>query len=345
MNDFVLYRKYRPQTFKEMLGQEHIVSLLEAVAKAGTPAHAYLFAGSRGTGKTSAARIFARAIGCTPEDLYEIDGASNRGIDEIRELREAVKVSPFRSPYKVYIIDEAHMLTTPAFNALLKTLEEPPPHAVFILATTDAEKLPDTVISRCQTLRFRRPSHAVLGKMVLAVAKKEGYVLEPSAAELVALLGDGSFRDAHGVLQHVLGASGGEKKIGREFVEKITNAPPGTLVDELMRAIAERDLAKGLLVIDRLAEANTNFALFSKLLLEKVRLVLLLRYVPDMEKKAADELTPDELALYKTYAKEKTKELNSRTLLAFIDAHAGISRAHLPQVPLELALMKLLADE
>lgn len=345
MSELVLYRKYRPQTFKEMLGQEHIVSVLEAVAKAGTPAHAYLFAGSRGTGKTSAARIFARAIGCTPEDLYEIDGASNRGIDEIRELREAVKVSPFKSPYKVYIIDEVHMLTTPAFNALLKTLEEPPRHVVFILATTDAEKLPDTVISRCQVFRFRKPSHAILGRMVLAVAKKEGYALEPSAAELVALLGDGSFRDAHGVLQHVLGASGIEKKIHREFVEKITNAPSGTLVNELVGALAKRDLAKGLATIDHLDEANTNFTLFSKLLLEKLRLVLLLRYMPEIEKKVSDELTPDELALYKAYAKEKTKELNSHTLLAFIDAHGALARAHLPQVPLELALIKLLGDE
>ncbi len=345
MNEGVLYRKYRPQSFKEMLGQEQAVSLLEAVAKSGAPAHAYLFAGSRGTGKTSAARIFAREIGCAPEDLYEIDGASNRGIDEIRELRDAVKVSPFKSPYKVYIIDEAHMLTAPAFNALLKTLEEPPRHVVFILATTDAEKLPDTVISRCQVFRFKKPSHAVLGGMVLAVAKKEGFSLEPAAAKLVALLGDGSFRDTHGVLQQVLGASGSEKKISREFVEKITDAPSGTLVDEFIAALAEQNLTNGLNVIERLADMNVNFALFSKLLLEKIRLVLLLRYVPEMEKKAADGLSSDELALFKTYAKEKTKEINSHTLLALIDAHAALARAHLPQVPLELALMKLLGNE
>ena len=308
MSELVLYRKYRPQSFKEMLGQEQAVSLLEAVAKAGTPAHAYLFTGSRGTGKTSAARIFAREIGCAPEDLYEIDGASNRGIDEIRELRDAVKVSPFKSPYKVYIIDEVHMLTTPAFNALLKTLEEPPRHVVFILATTDAEKLPDTVISRCQVFHFKKPSHAVLGKMVCVVAKKEGFALEPAAAELVALLGDGSFRDTHGVLQQVLGASGGEKKINREFVEKIADAPSGTLVNELIAALAERNLANGLRIIGRLAEANTNFPLFSKLLLEKLRLVLLLRYVPEMEKKRRTNLLRTNLrALLSSRARKRKK--------------------------------------
>ncbi|MBI2049170.1 MAG: DNA polymerase III subunit gamma/tau [Parcubacteria group bacterium] len=224
MSEFVLYRKYRPQIFKEMLGQEHIVSALEAIAKSGAPAHAYLFAGSRGTGKTSAARIFARSIGCAPEDLYEIDAASNRGIDDVRELREAVQTTPFKSPYKVYIIDEAHMLTTPAFNALLKTLEEPPRHVVFILATTDAEKLPDTVISRCQTFQFKKPGRALLTKMVARVAEKEGFAVEHAASDLIALLGDGSFRDTHGVLQKVLGALGNGKKISRDFVEKITHA-------------------------------------------------------------------------------------------------------------------------
>ena len=144
----VLYRKYRPSNFKEVLGQDHIVKTLGGAINLGNISHAYLFAGTRGTGKTSIARIFANEIKTTENDLYEIDAASNRGIDDIRELRDSVNVLPFESPYKVYIIDEVHMLTKEAFNALLKTLEEPPKHVIFILATTEIEKLPDTIFSR-----------------------------------------------------------------------------------------------------------------------------------------------------------------------------------------------------
>src|SRR6266436_4362104 len=146
-----LYRAYRPQDFSEVRGQEHIVKALEAAIKSKKISHAYLFSGGRGTGKTSVARILARELGVTDKDLYEMDAASNRGIDDIRELREGVYAMPFESPYKFYIIDEAHMLTKEAWNALLKTLEEPPAHVIFILATTDIDKVPDTIVSRCQT--------------------------------------------------------------------------------------------------------------------------------------------------------------------------------------------------
>ena len=173
MNEIVLYRKYRPQSFKDVLGQENIVKVLEGSVALGNISHAYLFAGSRGTGKTSIARIFAKAIGCSDNDLYEIDAASNRGIDDIRELREAVNTLPFESTYKVYIIDEAHMLTKEAFNALLKTLEEPPKHAVFILATTEIDKLPETIVSRCQVFTFKKPSQKILKELVLNLAKKK----------------------------------------------------------------------------------------------------------------------------------------------------------------------------
>jgi len=170
----VLYRKYRPQSLKEVIGQDHIVKTLEGAIKLGNISHAYLFAGSRGTGKTSVARILARAVGTSSNDISEIDAASNRGIDNVRELREAVNTLPFESPYKVYIIDEVHMLTKEAFNALLKTLEEPPKHVIFILATTELEKLPETVVSRCQLFTFKKPSQMILREMIVKVAKKEG---------------------------------------------------------------------------------------------------------------------------------------------------------------------------
>jgi DNA polymerase-3 subunit gamma/tau len=167
-----LYRKYRPQTFAEVRGQDQVVKVLQGALSQNHIGHAYLFAGGRGTGKTSVARIFARAVGVGDTDLYELDAASNRGIDDVRTLREAVNTLPFSSPYKVYIIDEVHMLTKEAFNALLKTLEEPPAHVIFILATTEMEKLPDTIVSRCEVHQFKQPSRAMLKEQVIDVAKK-----------------------------------------------------------------------------------------------------------------------------------------------------------------------------
>ena len=164
-------------TFSEVRGQDHVVSVLEKEIKNKKPAHAYLFAGGRGTGKTSVARILARELGVTDKDLYEIDAASNRGIDDIRLLREGVYAMPFESPYKFYIIDEAHMLTKEAWNAFLKTLEEPPAHALFVLATTDRDRVPETIQSRCEIYAFKQPTRQMLADTVADVSKKEGYRL------------------------------------------------------------------------------------------------------------------------------------------------------------------------
>src|SRR3989338_3017914 len=202
-----LYRKYRPQKFDDVVGQDHIVSVLEGAVKRGEIAHAYLFSGTRGTGKTSVARILAKEIKTTATDLVEIDAASNTSVEDVRSLNESVHSLPFESKYKVYIIDEVHMLSKSAFNALLKRLEEPPKHVVFILATTEIEKLPETVVSRCQVFQFKKPSQEILREMVLRIAKKEGFTLEPSSADLIALLGDGSFRDTQGILQKVITSS------------------------------------------------------------------------------------------------------------------------------------------
>jgi DNA polymerase-3 subunit gamma/tau len=199
-----LYRKYRPQTFKEVVGEDHIIKVLSGAIQLGNISHAYLFSGSRGTGKTSVARIFSREIGTSANDLYELDAASSNGVDDIREINESVHTLPFESKYKVYIIDEAHMLSKSAWNAFLKTLEEPPAHVVFILATTEIEKVPETVISRCQSFVFKQPNQSVLKEFAQMISKKEGTTLEPDAAELVALLGDGSFRDTHGILEKII---------------------------------------------------------------------------------------------------------------------------------------------
>ena len=173
-----LYRKYRPETFEEVIEQSHVVDVLKSSIETGKVSHAYLFVGGRGTGKTTVARIFAREIGASVNDVYEIDAASNRKVEEVRELLDGVRVLPFDSKYKVYIIDEVHMLSKESWGALLKTLEEPPKHVIFILATTELHKVPDTITSRCQVFNFKKPTEKTLKGVLENVAKKEGFELE-----------------------------------------------------------------------------------------------------------------------------------------------------------------------
>ena len=235
-----LYRKYRPHTFDDVVGQEQLVALLQSAIKQNKVSHAYLFCGGRGTGKTTVARIFAHDIGCNPEDIIEIDAASNRGIDEIRELREAVRTAPFSSPYKVYIVDEAHMLTKEAANALLKTLEEPPTHVIFILATTDPEKLPQTIVSRCQKIVFQSPDIETLAKRLAYVAQEEDKTIDDATAELIARHGKGSYRDALGVLEQIL--TTGEKKISLEQVTRFLGVTDKDTLLGLLTSVCKKDM-------------------------------------------------------------------------------------------------------
>ncbi len=338
-----LYRKYRPHTFKDVIGQDHVIKVIENSIKLGNISHAYLFAGSRGTGKTSVARIFAQEIGTTGSDLYEMDAASNRGIDDIREIREGVNTLPFESKYKVYIIDEVHMLTKEAFNALLKTLEEPPPHAIFILATTETEKLPETVVSRCQTFTFKKPNQAILREFAMTIAKKEGFSLEASAGDLVALLGDGSFRDTQGILQKVIAGSK-DKKISREEVELVTGAPRNSLVNEFIDSIAAGDSQKGIVALHGAAEQNIDMNIFAKLVLEKMRFVLLLTQAPDLEKTIKERVSAEDFEYLHSLAKSKNKNLSFGSLLEMLKASQLIGRAFISELPLELALVKIAGE-
>jgi len=182
MSSIALYRKYRPDTFGDVLGQDAVVKSLTSALESGNVSHAYLFSGTRGTGKTSVARLFAKALGTSPNDIYEIDAASNNGVDEMRELTNGVSTLPFDSKYKVYILDEVHMLSKASFNALLKTLEEPPKHVIFILATTELHKVLDTVKSRCQVFEFKKPTAELLASFLTDGAKKEGVTLGDGVA-------------------------------------------------------------------------------------------------------------------------------------------------------------------
>ena len=342
MTETALYRKYRPQKFKDVLGQDHIVKVLESSILNGNIAHAYIFAGSRGTGKTSIARVFAKEIGTTSNDILEIDAASNTGVDDIRALNESVSTLPFESKYKVYILDEAHMLSKQAWNALLKTIEEPPKHVIFILATTETNKIPETIISRCQTFSFKKPTHKVLKGVVVAIAKKEGFLLEASSADLIALLGDGSFRDAQSVLQKVMSASK-DKKISPEEVELVTGAPKMGLVNDFIKAIDEDNLELGLKAVSYASEMNIDMLLYFKLILHRTRAVLLLRNLKSSEGKLQDEMTDTDFEFLKLLSQRKSSKINSDTLLILLSYYDMVSRAYIPELPLELLLTKLIS--
>jgi DNA polymerase III subunit gamma/tau len=259
-----LYRKYRSQTFADLVGQEAASRALQGAIISARVAHAYLFSGSRGTGKTSAARLLAKALNCSGRardsaepcnrcqscmemtagaalDLIEIDAASNRGIDEIRDLREKVNLAPALGPFKVYIIDEAHMLTEPAFNALLKTLEEPPPHVVFVLCTTDAQKIPLTVIGRCQQFVFRRHSEDQIVGRLTHIAQSEKVEVDADAMQLIARTAQGSMRDAVGLLDQLVplasAQTGGTPPRGASGKQSSPDAPPLPISLEMARSL------------------------------------------------------------------------------------------------------------
>ncbi|MFA6458984.1 MAG: DNA polymerase III subunit gamma/tau [Candidatus Paceibacterota bacterium] len=334
----VLYRTYRPAKWSEVVGQEHIVDPLKDSIANKRIAHAYLFSGGRGIGKTTLARIFAKSVGAKDEDIYEIDAASNRGIDDIRSLREHVSVLPFSSPYKVYIIDEVHMLSKDAWNALLKTLEEPPQHVIFILATTELDKVPDTIISRCQTFSFRKPSRDIVRKQVESIAKSEKYELDPGAADLIALLGDGSFRDALGMLEKVIGSSN-KKKINREDVEAITGSPKASLVNDFVSALLGKDVDGALYSIGQGTKSGVSMSTFVTLVLEKVRFILLLQHSPQSKRAVGERLSPDDMDFV---AKEgEMKRVTPAMLVVLLEAADATGRAKIESLPLEIAVVRI----
>jgi DNA polymerase-3 subunit gamma/tau len=274
-----LYRKYRSRSFSEVVGQEHITKTLGAAIKSGRISHAYLFTGPRGVGKTSVARILAHAVNDLPYesesihlDIIEIDAASNRRIDEIRDLRDKVHISPTSAKYKVYIIDEVHMLTREAFNALLKTLEEPPAHVIFILATTEAHKLPETIISRTQRHNFKAVSPAVAAAHLADIAKHEKINIDEPSLRLLAQFGDGSFRDSIGLLDQL--AAGGVK-IDEKLVRQHLGLPSDSVVDGLLKAVDSSDAKQILSLLNEQREQATDPTAMAKALSERLRTAML----------------------------------------------------------------------
>lgn len=337
-----LYTKYRPKKFSEVLGQDHVVNVIKDTIKNGNLSHAYLFSGSRGTGKTSVARILADEIGTSGNDLFEIDAASNNSVEDIRELNENVVSLPYNSKYKVYILDEVHMLSKSAFNAFLKTLEEPPSHVVFILATTEPEKIPDTVTSRCEVYDFKTPNRSILKKMAINVAKKEGFELDPAAAELISIFGDGSFRDTHTTLQKVIRSSS-DKKLSLNEVERVVEAPRSSLINDFFGAVLEEDSKTGLNIIKTLKESNLDAKFFIKILLERVRVALLIRINAD--KKIYEEvISEDDRKVVEELVQKYPKKIDSKLLIRLINTYEQTLKSHLPYLPLELFLIESIND-
>lgn len=294
-----LYRKYRPDSFDKLFGQDHIVRTLINQIKSGAIGHAYLFTGTRGTGKTSCAKIFARAINClSPEngspcgkcavcramaaannmDILEIDAASNNGVEEIRDLREKIKYPPVHGKYKVYIIDEVHMLTTNAFNALLKTLEEPPEHAVMILATTEAHKLPATILSRCMRFDFRLVPTGRIAQHVAAIFDEQGKEYERAAVNAIAEAGEGSVRDALSVADMCM--SYGEGKLTLDDVLFVLGASDKNVLYELARHILKGETARVLEIIDNIISSGRSVNVLVRDIASAVRNLLILKYSP-----------------------------------------------------------------
>ena len=305
-----LYRKFRPLKFEEIVGQEHITKTLKNQIMAGRVGHAYLFNGGRGTGKTSAAKVLARAVNClnpidgepcneceickaaltgSLTDIVEMDAASNNSVEDIRSIREEVNFLPTVAKYRVYIIDEVHMLSPGAFNALLKTLEEPPAHVKFILATTEPQRLPATILSRCQRFEFRRIASDVIAKRLLYIAENESFILSPDAARLIARASQGGMRDAISLLELCAGEG---KEIGADTVRAVTGALGREQATLAVRAILSKDADALFSVIAETTESSKEITVFWQELMDLYRDMLVFKTTkhPGLYL----DLTPDE---------------------------------------------------
>lgn len=357
-NYTALYRAWRPKRFEEVVGQPDIIEALKNQIKNGSIAHAYLFSGTRGTGKTSTAKIFSRAINCLAPveanpcnacdickgildeslmDVVEIDAASNNGVDDIRELRENVKYPPSRSKYKVYIIDEVHMLSTGAFNALLKTLEEPPSYVIFILATTEPHKLPATILSRCQRYDFKRVGSSDLKHRLAHICEAQGVTFEEAALELIIRKSDGAVRDSLSMLDQCLGALG-EGALTEELAIRCLGVVDTELIAEIMEACYHSEVLKLFEVVDQLIADGKNLNQFVKDSIDYLRDLMMVASAGPIEKILK---TSADLSRLEQQAKQAGLNRIMRDLALMVELDHQMKWSANTRVQLEMALVKM----
>ncbi len=385
-HSLVFYRKYRPQKFSEFVNQETVKRTLQNALLLDKISHAYLFAGVRGTGKTTMARLFTKALNClnpvienssnglavsgerfipsvvegsrTIEpcnkcdacneinssrsvDLIEIDAASNRGIDEIRDLKEGIRFSPVKAKYKVFIIDEAHMLTPAAFNALLKTLEEPPEHAIFILATTEPEKLLPTILSRVQRFDFKRLPVNEIAKKIKTISEKEGFAINEPAITAIARSAGGSIRDAESILSQIVAFSF-DKQITLSEVESVLGTVRFGKIKDFLGFLAENKLEQSIRFINNLQNEGYQLHEVLKLVIGFLEKTLLLKLDPGQEESLKSEFSSEEISALKQLAQTFETQKLKTMLKEFMLALPGVKKAVIPSLPIELVIIETL---
>lgn len=357
----VLYRKYRPISFDEVVGQEYIIKTIKNSIKNGKIAHAYLFAGPRGIGKTTIARILAKTVNCRNQkdgnpcnecdiclsinqnsflDMVEIDAATHTQVDKMRDIIEKINFAPSVGKYKVYIIDEVHMLSKGAFNALLKTLEEPPQHIIFILATTETHKIPATIISRCQKFDFRRIKVFEITKCLAEIAKKEGAEVEQGVLDFIAINSNGGLRDSESLFGQILSFNTGDK-ITLDEVQNILSIADSSVVIEMINFILGKKYSEAIEYISKIADDGYDLEQFAILIVEYARKLMLIKISPEMEKHFSSQMTEEQILQLKETSQKYSITSFMKIIRLFINSKEEIKSAVIPQLPLELAIAQI----